>query len=102
MLLDREPLGVTPVRPERRYRYRVEAGPEPATPDVPESETLSGATLLALARGRPLDATAAREARRLMRRVLDHYLGGRPLKSRELFAASIYRPSTVKGTNRPS
>ena len=47
---------------------------------------LGGATLLKLASGEPLVGDERREARRLLRRVLDHYLGGKPLKSRELFA----------------
>jgi len=94
MLLDQEPLGAAPVVAERRYRYRIESGPELAARDVPEGETLSGATLLALDRGQPLDTTGMREARRLMRRVLDHYLGGRPLKSRELFAVAAYHAGT--------
>lgn len=94
MLLDQEPLGAGAVVPERRYLYRIESGPEPASPDTPEHQTLSGATLIALAQGKPLDPTAMREARSLMRRVLDHYLGGRPLRSRELFAGAAYHPST--------
>lgn len=94
MLLDREALSAAPVQPQRRYHYRIESGPEPAAADAPERETLSGATLLALAQGQPLNPGAMGEARRLMRRVLDHYLGGRPLKSRELFAQVVYRPAT--------
>ncbi len=46
---------------------------------------LSGRTLLNLASGEPLLPLARREARALMRRILGHYLGDKPLKSRELF-----------------
>jgi DNA repair protein RecO (recombination protein O) len=94
MVLEREALSAAPVQPQRRYRYRIESGPEPAAADAPEQETLSGATLLALAQGQPLDPPGMREARGLMRRVLDHYLGGRPLKSRELFARDVCRPGS--------
>jgi DNA repair protein RecO (recombination protein O) len=51
---------------------------------------VAGSTLLALAADHPLQGAAAREARELMRQVLAHHLGGRPLKSRELFRR--YRP----------
>jgi DNA repair protein RecO (recombination protein O) len=92
MVLDREAQDGQPVRPEARYRYRIESGPEPSGLAEPEPGTLSGATLLALAQDRPLDPTGLREARRLMRRVLNHYLDGRPLRSRELFATAVRRP----------
>jgi DNA repair protein RecO (recombination protein O) len=89
--LDREAETGAPVRPERRYRYRVEVGPEPAAATASGTETLAGATLLALARGEPLEREGLVEARRLMRRVLDHYLDGRPLRSRELFRHGFRR-----------
>jgi DNA repair protein RecO (recombination protein O) len=69
------------VDPAARYDYVVERGPERAS-----AGELGGATLLKLAAGDALSGEERREARRLLRRVLDHYLGGRPLKSRELFA----------------
>jgi DNA repair protein RecO (recombination protein O) len=90
--LDREAETGAPVRPDGRYRYRIEAGPEPSAATAPEAETLAGATLLALARGEPLPPQGLVEARRLMRRVLDHYLDGRPLRSRELFRHGFRRP----------
>ena len=91
LLLDREADSGVQVRPAGRYRYRIEAGPEPAAATAPEAETLAGATLLALARGEPLPPQGLVEARRLMRRVLDHYLDGRPLRSRELFRHGFRR-----------
>lgn len=92
MLLDRDPVNEEPVRPECRYRYRIESGPEQVVLGAAPTETLSGTTLLALAQDQPLDPAGMREARWLLRRVLDHYLGGRPLKSRELFAGALRRP----------
>jgi DNA repair protein RecO (recombination protein O) len=69
---------------EAHYHYHLEQGP--ARSADPATDTVAGATLLALAGERPFtDDTRRREARDLMRRLLDHYLGGRPLKSRELF-----------------
>ncbi|WP_325291965.1 DNA repair protein RecO [Thiocapsa sp.] len=49
------------------------------------TERISGATLLALAQGDRLAPHQLREARALLRRLLEPHLGGRPLKSRELF-----------------
>jgi len=49
------------------------------------NEGVSGATLHALKNGAWNARMARLEARDLMRTVLDHHLGHRPLKSRELF-----------------
>lgn len=72
-----------PVVADGRYTYQVESGAQAARANDPHA--LAGSTLLALAKGEFADATELREARRLMRRVLDHHLGGQPLRSRELF-----------------
>ncbi len=84
MVLDHEVETTTSLTPEGRYAYDPERGP------VQQSSgsggfSVSGATLLALAADRDLEGTQAREAKGLMRRVLAHHLGGKPLKSRELF-----------------
>lgn len=92
LLLDQEAETGIPVQPERRYRYRIEAGPEPAEATAAEAETLAGSTLLALSKGAALSPQGLAEARWLMRRVLDHYLEGRPLRSRELFRHGFRRP----------
>jgi DNA repair protein RecO (recombination protein O) len=52
-----------------------------------EQQVMRGSTLLALNGQGTLDELGLREARELTRRVLAHYLGDRPLKSRELFQA---------------
>ena len=72
-----------PIEPHRRYHYLPDAGPVPA-PDEGE-EGHPGAVLLALATQRLDDPELRSGARRLMRQVLDAHLGGRPLKSRDLF-----------------
>jgi len=79
-----------PVLASESYRCRAGQTPRrlPAWPEVREGdeEVVNGGTLLALAAGEPLaDAGQAREARRLLRRLLAPHLGPRPLKSRELF-----------------
>jgi DNA repair protein RecO (recombination protein O) len=80
LLLEREAEADRVLDPAARYDYVIERGPVAA----PGGE-LGGSTLLKLAGGEALAGDERREARRLLRRVLDHYLGGRPLKSRELF-----------------
>ncbi|MET0052393.1 MAG: DNA repair protein RecO [Candidatus Thiodiazotropha sp.] len=86
LLLDRTADTDQPVEADRRYEYHVEQGPVIALSSNPEN-TVKGSTLLNLHHRVVLDATENREAKHLMRRVLAHYLGNRPLKSRELFQA---------------
>ena len=81
LVLEREAETQAALDPAGRYDYIIERGPVTA----PTGE-VGGSTLLKLADGQALAGDERREARRLLRRVLDHYLGGRPLKSRELFA----------------
>lgn len=83
LALTTEADGQTPVEVQRRYHYRVDAGPVPATQDG----IYSGAMLLHLAAGAVLTPAERNEARHLLRTVLDYHLGGRPLRSRELFHA---------------
>lgn len=77
--------GQTPVAAQQRYRMDPETGPLPTGADDPAG--VAGETLLALARGDALAGTPRREARQLLRAILAHHLGDRPLKSRELFRA---------------
>lgn len=65
------------------YQYRILDGPQRCAADHPAG--IQGATLLALAHDAALSAQQRKEARRLMRTVLDYYLQGKPLKSRDLF-----------------
>ena len=50
-----------------------------------QSASIRGSTLLALASEQGLQLDQYREARGLMRQVLDYHLDGRSLKSRDLF-----------------
>ncbi|WP_295392118.1 DNA repair protein RecO [uncultured Thiodictyon sp.] len=76
--------GGTPVAPDRHYLVEPGRGTR-AAPAAAAGERVSGATLLALARGEALAPAQAREARALFRRLLQPHLGPKPLKSRELF-----------------
>jgi len=81
--LDREAADDRPVTAGASYRYVVEQGLVPS--EVGARDAVDGATLLRLARGESLDGDQRRQAKRLLRSVLDHYLGHTPVKSRELF-----------------
>ncbi len=76
------------VEPERRYRYRPGLGPETLSELESDSlEGVSGRTLLGLQARAELDARARREARRLMRQVLDYYVAPRVIRSRGIMRA---------------
>lgn len=82
--LDREADGDRPVDPGRAYI--VDPGHPPRLAGERDAQTtVSGATLLALARGAPLEPVQRREARNLLRHLLEPHLGSKRLKSRALF-----------------
>lgn len=70
-----------PIVPGGWYDYHPLQGPQPASAQT--TATFRGATLLALETH--LQPEHYREARRLMRQVLDYHLDGKPLRSRTLF-----------------
>jgi len=85
LLLDVDCETGEPVEADRFYDYRLEAGPVASASDDGEGFLFPGSSLLALAQEKELDVAALRDAKRLMRAALSLYLGGKPLKSRELF-----------------
>lgn len=87
LLLDHDAESGGPLEPAARYRYVVERGPVRAAPGEDPAAHFSGAELLAIGLGELDDAGCLRAARRLLRAVLDHHLGGRPLRTREVFSA---------------
>jgi DNA repair protein RecO (recombination protein O) len=70
--------------PAVRYRYRPDAGLEPAQPGTDDNWTVSGATLLALESESFSTPAELLEAKRLMRVVIEDRLEGRRLVSRSL------------------
>ena len=74
--------GDTPVDRLSRYTYRIGEGPIAAEH---VAGTVSGETLLRMARNETLVGNCRDEARFLMRYVLNYYLDGRALRTRELF-----------------
>jgi DNA repair protein RecO (recombination protein O) len=88
--LEIEADGATPVYPEADYSFDPERGPVPWA-ERPAAPRVTGAALLALAADTPPDAAGAVQLRRLMRAVLLHHLGGRPLASWSTFRATAGR-----------
>jgi len=72
------------VDPKQCYHYVFERGPIRAS-DGDSGLAVSGQTLLALANDHELSDLERNEAKKLMRYVLHHYIGERPLASRTLF-----------------
>ncbi len=68
------------VCPNERYAF----SPEKGLVKTSVNGVISGANLLALANDQLNSEQSLREAKRLLRTILDQYLGSRPLQSREL------------------
>lgn len=83
MAFDREATSGQPIDPAKRYVYRIEEGP--VENDERAADSVGGATLLALDRKTLNDPDELQEAKHLMRRVINYYLNGKPLKSRDFF-----------------
>lgn len=76
-------LSGAPVQSGTLYYYDVENGLIPGTGHA-KAGLISGKTLLAFANDDLQDSESMKECKSLMRHVLNHYLGNKPLKSREL------------------
>ncbi len=87
LILDHDAVDGTPLEPAGRYEYVLERGPLAAAPGAPAGAVFSGSELLAIGAGRFDDPACLAAARRLLRAVLDHHLGDRPLRTRQVFAA---------------
>lgn len=79
------------IEPNGSYVYQLEQGPVASKSAAPGA--VRGGTLLALAGRQFTDVAQLKEAKRLMRGILHHYLNGRPLKSRELFQPMAHSPA---------
>lgn len=82
-ILEREATSGQLVEQQKLYWYEVEAGP--GSIPLEYLPSVHGETLLALSAGQALTQHQKHEALRLMRYILQFYLGDKPLKSRELF-----------------
>ncbi|MES2355456.1 MAG: DNA repair protein RecO [Pseudomonadota bacterium] len=68
---------------DKRYEYLIEQGPVAAPLDANRFQ-LRGQTLLDMAREDYTAPTTLQEAKQLMRRLVNHYLGGQTLHTRQL------------------
>lgn len=84
--LDNEAGSEQALEADGSYHYDVERGPLRCGP-ASSGVRVHGATLLALSGDNELPPQVLREAKLLMRHVLNHHLDGRPLTSRKLFEA---------------
>ena len=87
LLLDHEAASGEPVDAAAEYLYALESGPTRCTATTVGQLRLSGRSLLSLAAEDLSDAQSLADSKRLLRAALDLYLGGRALKTREVFAA---------------
>jgi DNA repair protein RecO (recombination protein O) len=72
------------VQPEGRYCFVAERGVLEAEGEMGDIPIFSGRALLAMARDDFTDADTLSQAKGLMRRLLQHYLGGQQLESRRI------------------
>ena len=83
--LDADADGV-PVRPEVRYAYIIERGAVPLDEyGIDDASVVAGRVLLDMARGDFREPETQAGAKALMRRLIQHYLGGQVLQSRRVF-----------------
>lgn len=82
--LDREADSGRAIVAEAEYRFVIERGALPESPDAPEGLTVLGKTLQDMAADDYRDPVSARQGKQLMRMLLNHYLAGRVLHTREL------------------
>lgn len=83
--LEREADSGLAIEPDRQYRYVMDTGPTRWTSEASPGTCVHGSTLLALAEERIIDRCTLREAKRLMRSIIDEHCGGRGLVSRRLW-----------------
>jgi len=75
-----------PLDPDYDYHYVFEHGPVICTENsVPNGPRLSGRSIIALNNESLDDAACLRDCKRLMRSVLQGYIGDKPLQSRMLY-----------------
>jgi len=92
LVLDRDIDSGEPIDGDNAYRYQTDWGPISVVSGGGNGVRVGGETLLSLARERLEDERVLDEAKQLMRVVLRHYLGEKPLATRVLFRTSSHSP----------
>ena len=75
----------TPIDQDQDYYYTFQMGPSLKPPEQGEYIVLSGRTLLSINSDQYEDKASLKEARNLMRYILNCILGNKPLQSRQLY-----------------
>ncbi len=89
LVLDRDVDSEGEIIPGAAYHFHPQQGPSRTTRPAGEGMTVSGATLLALARERFDENKDLQEAKQLMRGVLRFHLGDKPLASRKAYLRPV-------------
>ncbi len=87
LVVERDVVDAEPLDKGRRYEYVIDRGPVPVSDNQDGEFIFSGSELLAIASGDFHNAGHLKRAKRLLRAILDHYLAGRPLKTRRVLAS---------------
>lgn len=85
------------VRAEATYLYQAERGPRRAGRSSHEGVPVTGQTLLNMAANRFDDTATLTEAKPLMRMLINHYLGAKPLYTRQLLRelTELHEPTST-------
>ncbi|MDD3354441.1 DNA repair protein RecO [Zoogloea sp.] len=85
-----------PLQPEGRYAYIIERGAVPVELyGLDDPGTVTGRTLLDMARGDFRNPESLAGSKALMRRLIQHYLGGQVLQSRRVFTELFAYPGDL-------
>lgn len=85
LTLDRNADSGEQIDPARHYIYIIERGPVPAESAGGDGVVVSGEVLLAMASDDWSAAETLAQGKLMMRRLIQHYLGGQALQSRRVF-----------------
>ena len=89
LVLDYELHDEQAIAANKNYYYLIDAGPVKEVPATGDYVEISGNSLLALAKGILENRQELEETKRLMRFILQHHLGSKPLSSRVLYKAYV-------------
>jgi len=81
----------TPLEAGRWYEYHLERGVLPVAAEDPTAMVFEGQIFTAIHEGDWASPETRRAAKRLLRYTIDHYLDGRELKTRRVYAAMLSR-----------
>ncbi|TDJ48584.1 MAG: DNA repair protein RecO [Gammaproteobacteria bacterium] len=89
LVVDLDVIQQQPLAADRYYEYVIDRGPVPVDAGYDGDLVFSGGALHAIAAGELTNDEQLRNAKRLLRPLLDRALGGKPLKTREVLAAML-------------